>query len=1165
MSRIGELQVAIVADTSQVASGIERGVSGAMSGVQRETSRSMADVVGNIQGGFQRAGDQAVRTGKTLSKNVTAPILGIATAALTVGMRFQDQMARVQAISGATGEDLSALTETAQHLGSTTRFSANEAAEGMEFLALAGFETSEIIGAMPGLLDLASAGAMDLGRAADIVSDTMSAFGMSADEATQAADIFATQSSISNTSVEQLGEAMTKAAPAAAALGVDLETTSAALGVMADQGIKGGRAGTAFQAVLRDLTAAAEDGGIAIGDMTIEVFNAEGEFRNFEDIIRDITTATEGMSDQQRNAALSSIFQQQGLQGILPLLGENTDALEEYIDANRDAEGAASSMAAIMEDTLGGSVRELKSQFEGLLIQMSQELAPIIRDEVVPAVQRGGEIVSEWVERFAELDEGTRRTIFAVLGIVAALGPVLIAVGTFLKMIASVLGVVKGVITAFGAVKGALAVVGAAFGIAAAKVLLIVAAVGAVIAGFVALWRRSERLQEVVSSVWDAITSAVRTAADFITETVWPALQTAFETARGWFESLRETATSVWDTITDATAVFLDWWEEHVTPTVEAVSEAFSAAFTLLGEVAGVAFAVVRGEWEDEGSPTLTAISSGFGRLRDTLQTVWGVIQVAWQVLMTAIRAVWNRIGPPLIRTIERGWEQLRDTTRTVWNVIRTIIETVLGVIRGIAETFIALVSGDWEGFHEGLRNTAETIWNGISDIISEVTGFVSRTIDRFLSTVQDWWSTAWDTVTTVLRTAWETIQRVVEERVADLVSFVTELPGKLRDALSGAASALRSRGEEFIRGLRAGVVNRWQNLRTWFTGLGGRVRSAIGQLGSLLIGTGRAIIGGLASGIRARFNELLGELRGYAARIRNAKGPMSADRVLLTDQGRAIMDGLGDGMRAGFAAVEDELGKQTEAIGGVFGAAAQGVSGADVRAPWRRVTETTMQSTDALLVHVRDYLGGITGLWDSSYRLLKQISDATLGAVVEGHVTAYRRIVEVTAEAFEPLRDEWARGRDDAEAGAEGLRDAAVDALSSLPDDFAQIARDAIKAMQRELDSARLRPPAIDVPDVPGVPRPPGVGAPGPGEQTARERIGKLLRESAERRRAERADHPRFDPELGRVISPGLREVLDRRRESSVTVNVTGSAQPVSEERLTTLIRRAQTLEGIR
>lgn len=478
-------------------------------------NRGIDDAQSRAVNALNETGDQMVETGSMLTKRVTAPIVGLAGAAIAVGLGFDDQMARVRAATGATEEGFQSLRGTAQELGSTTRFSATEAAQGMEFLAFAGFEVNEVMEAMPGMLDLASVAGGDLATTADIVSDTMMAFGMEASEAGDAADIFAQQFSQSNTSVLQLGEAMKMVAPQAKAAGMELGETSAVLGVLADAGLKGSMAGTTVNAMLRDLIGNAEDGAVAIGDTSVAVFDAEGNFRDFGDIMRDVDSATEGMNDSQREAALRNIFQAQSIRGVNLMLDEGIDNYDEYAAANENAAGKAGEMAGVMEDTLGGAFRELKSQTEGILIQLSDHLAPIMREQVVPAIQRAGEIVSDLIERFGELSPRTQKIILGAIALVAALGPVLVVLGMVAGAMANLVGPVMGVIKVLGLMGKAVILLGK---VALANPIILV--IAAIIVAAMLLWKHWDEVVAAVSKAWDWISGKAEDLRDWVVDTV---------------------------------------------------------------------------------------------------------------------------------------------------------------------------------------------------------------------------------------------------------------------------------------------------------------------------------------------------------------------------------------------------------------------------------------------------------------------------------------------------------------------------------------------------------------------------------------------------------------------------------------------------------------------
>lgn len=444
---------------------------------------------------FKATGQKMTTVGKNLTMKVTAPILAIGAAALLAGSKFDDSMAKVSAISGATGKDFEKLRNQAKDLGATTEFSASQAAEGMSFMALAGFEVNEIMAAMPAVLDLATAGQLDLASASDIVTDTMSAFGLSAEQAGMAADVLAKTSAVSNTSVRQLGEAMAFAAPNARAAGMSIQQTSVMLGVLADNGKKASSAGTNFNAILAALQKEGIKGALTLGKYSVAVFDSTGAMRGMGDIMKDVGAATADMTDKQRTSALATIFNRQALLGANIMLGAGAEKIDELTGKIDEYNGAAKTMADIMRDTLGGAGKELASMLEGLAIQLSDILKPIILNHIVPALKKFGALIKGLMEKFDKLSPSMKKVIGVVLAVVVAAGPLLMVLGGIMQLVPIL-------IAGFGVLTGAL-------GFLLSPVVLVVAAIGGLIAAFVIAYKRSETLREVIAKAFIAIKGVV--------------------------------------------------------------------------------------------------------------------------------------------------------------------------------------------------------------------------------------------------------------------------------------------------------------------------------------------------------------------------------------------------------------------------------------------------------------------------------------------------------------------------------------------------------------------------------------------------------------------------------------------------------------------------------
>lgn len=283
-----------------------------------------------------------------------------------VGSSFESAMSEVAAISGATGDELSAMSEKAKELGSSTKFSASEAADAFKYMSLAGWSTSDMLSGIDGIMNLAAASGMELAAASDMVTDYLSAFGMQAEDSAYMADMLAYAQASSNTTAEQLGEAYKNCAANLNASGQDIETTTSLLEAMANQGLKGSEAGTALTAMMRDITAKMKDGKIAIGDTNVAVMDANGNYRDMTDILSDVEKATEGMGTAEKNTALQSTFTADSIKGLNLVLADGMENVSGYEEALRNSDGAAKRMSDTMNDNLKGDLTTMNSALEGL-------------------------------------------------------------------------------------------------------------------------------------------------------------------------------------------------------------------------------------------------------------------------------------------------------------------------------------------------------------------------------------------------------------------------------------------------------------------------------------------------------------------------------------------------------------------------------------------------------------------------------------------------------------------------------------------------------------------------------------------------------------------------------------------------------------------------------
>lgn len=402
---------------------------------------------------------------------ISAATLGVIGFSVKTAADFEAAMSRVAAISRASDEELKLLTKTAEQLGATTVFSATQAAEGMQYLAMAGFSVQDTIAAMPGLLDAAAAAKSDLGRTADIVSNILSGFGMAAGEAGRAADVLTATFTSSNTTLESLGETMKMVAPVAAALGIEIEEVAALTAVLGDAGIQGSMAGTSLRMILTSLAAPTGAAAKAVEELGLQITDAAGNMLPITSIIDQIAQKTADMGAAQRAAYLEALAGRQGVSALSAIMQVGAARIDEYAASLRGSAGIAAEVAAKQMDNLHGALEEMRSAIEGAQIAIGNAFIPVLRV--------GARAITSVVTAFNKLPAPLQTTIAVGLGVVGVVSSLALAASFLIPQIGAA-------IKMFGALKAgfaALKISATATGIAVNAALWpIVLAIGAVVA-----------------------------------------------------------------------------------------------------------------------------------------------------------------------------------------------------------------------------------------------------------------------------------------------------------------------------------------------------------------------------------------------------------------------------------------------------------------------------------------------------------------------------------------------------------------------------------------------------------------------------------------------------------------------------------------------------------
>ena len=349
--------------------------------------------------GFSAIGSTTVAVAKLAAGAVTAATGAIATglgASVKVGAAFEAEMSKVSAISGATGDELSQLTEKAKEMGAATKFSASESAQAMEYMAMAGWKTTDMLSGIEGIMNLAAASGEDLATTSDIVTDALTAFGLSAADSTHFADVLAQAATNANTNVSLMGETFKYAAPLAGALGYDVEDVAQAIGLMANASIKGGQAGTALRSILTRLADPPKDAAAAMKKYGISLKNTDGSMKSFMEVMENMRDSLQGIPEDEQTAAAAAIAGQEAMSGLLAIVNASEQDFNKLANAIDNADGASARISETTQDNLQGQLTKAKSAAEGLGIEIYES----IQEPLTGFAQLGIDAINELTDAF---------------------------------------------------------------------------------------------------------------------------------------------------------------------------------------------------------------------------------------------------------------------------------------------------------------------------------------------------------------------------------------------------------------------------------------------------------------------------------------------------------------------------------------------------------------------------------------------------------------------------------------------------------------------------------------------------------------------------------------------------------------------------------------------
>jgi TP901 family phage tail tape measure protein len=747
-------------------------------------------------------GENLSSVGKTMTTHISAPLAGLGVAAIKVGADFEAGMSRVKAISGATGDDFKKLNDQALQLGADTAFSAKEAAEGMENLASAGFSTKEIMVAMPGMLDLAASAGGDIAQASDIAASSLRGFGLEASQSGHVADVLAKAAADTNAEISDMGVALKYAAPPAHALGISIEETAAAIGIMANAGIKGDMAGTTLRGALTKLSSPSKEAAGMMEQLGFKAFDAQGKLLPLSQVIANLQKSTKGLTDEQKANAIATIFGQETMSGMLTLMQAGPEKLDSLTKSFKNSDGAAKEMAKTMQDNLKGSIEQMKGSLETAAIKLEQILAPKIK-----AV---ADKITDLSNKFSSLSPFAQKFILIMTGIAIAIGPILLAIGNFIMAIGAIS-------TAFGAVSGAIATAGggmavlsSAFTVITGPIGITIAAIVGLGAAFVELYKNNTDFKNSVNSAWNEAKNTINAAIQDIKAIISVFVQVC---------------KNLWSQYgNDITTIFKN--------TFNLVASVFQTALNMLGNILKVFSGVLTGDW-----------SKALEGLKGIFKSVWdgigNILKSAITLYISIINTEFKAIGNIIVAILKPIENFLTSLGNSVANAAKTAGNNVLNIFKNIGT--------ELQNVWKGISTSAVTAWNNIRDsIIAVVTPIVTSIINIF-DKIKPGLQTIFNGVSNIIKGSWEGIKNIVLGSVLLILDLVT-----------GNFSKLSSDAQGILNNLSNAISQIWQGIQQVFTGYLQAIENLSLTIWNSIVNTGMSLWNSFSSFLSSLWSSIV-------------------------------------------------------------------------------------------------------------------------------------------------------------------------------------------------------------------------------------------------------------------------------------------------------------------
>lgn len=732
----------------------------AFSKPSQETLKSMRKLSSQAKAtgkSIQSAGNTIASAGSSLTKSVTAPIVGVGVAAVKTAADYESAMSNVKAITGATGKDFKSLEQLGKDLGASTAWSAKEVAQAMQYTGMAGWTAKDNINGLKGILDLASASGTDLAATSDIMTDAISAFGYKASDSAKFANVMTKACTSANVSVNTLGESYKYCGAICGTMGYSIDEVTTSLAVMGNQGIKGSQAGTALKNAISNMAAPTKNMKAAMDALGISITNQDGSMKSWGDVIKNLQSSFKGLTADQQAAYAKQLFGKESMAGMLAVINTSTSDYNALAKSIKNSGGAAEAAAQTQLNNLNGQLTLLKSALEGAAITIGDKLLPYIKNAV------------SWVQKatnwFNGLSDAQVNMIMKFAGIAAVVGPALLVFG---KMVLTAGKVVR----TFGLITGAVAKAHGVMALITSPAGIVIAVLAAVAVAAFLIIKNWDKIKPVVMKVKDAFVSVMpqikQTISNAITAAM-PIIKTLISTFKEVLPKAINIAKQVIIAITPVVKTAISVIAEvipvivstfvavaqRLTPVVKTIANIVKAAIPIVGKLFAAAFTFV-GNAITKVMPYISRIIKVIGstlifavkkvspavkKMASTFTTVFNSVLKIVSKVVNKLKPLFTAIGT--IIKVQMAIVKIQITTafRNVANVIESTSGSIKQVIGGVTKAFSGVLdfingvfTGNWKKAWEGIKNIFGGCFQGLVGLaktpINAVIGLINSAIE---------------------------------------------------------------------------------------------------------------------------------------------------------------------------------------------------------------------------------------------------------------------------------------------------------------------------------------------------------------------------------------------------------------------------------------------------